>query len=181
MNNKKQFKPQNLRSVLGTLLGILIIGGGTLFYLGMGIVSDYAVEVNHRLSDAEASGNQIKELQLLKKQLAQSNSLVDKANQLFSTPENYQAQALTDVKKYADAAGLSIASTSFGEGSGPGSHTISLSFSNPASYSKIINFLDSIEGNLPKMQVNSITLGHVVGGGKDSVDAGETKINISVR
>ena len=180
MKAKKTFKPQNLRSLLVTLLILIVLAGGGLFYLGINYVQEYAVEVNHRLLDAEASGKQIESLQALKAQLSESNSLVEKANALFSTPANYQTQALTDIKNYADAAGVSVGSTTFAD-AGSGTYAVTVTLKQPMSYSKLIHFLDAIESNLPKMQVTSIALGRVDGGEADSVKAGEIKIDISVR
>lgn len=180
MKPKKQFKPQDLRTILSVLFIVILIGGAGLFYWGLGIVRSYAIEVDHRLADADASGKQIEELQTLKTQLAQSNSLVDKANQLFVTPDTYQSQILSDVKNYANATGLSIASTSFDNSSETGAYTMILNLDQPVSYSKLISFLDNIESNLPKLQVHSISLGHV-GGSADTVRTGEIKIDTSVR
>jgi hypothetical protein len=176
---KKPFKPQDLRTLLGVLLAIVLLGGGAVFYWGLGIVQNYSVDVNHRLADADASGKQIEELRVLKGQLAQSNSLVEKANRLFATPDNYQSRALADINKYADAAGLSIAKTSVDDA--PQSHAIIVSLKQPVSYKKLITFLNNIEGNLPKMQISSISLGPTSSGGADTVQTGDIKIDISVR
>ncbi len=181
MKPKKQFRPQNLRAILAFMLVVLVLGGGAAFYWGIGLVREYAVEVEHRLADADASGQQLQGLQTLKNQLAQSDSLVEKANQLFATPASYQQLALKSVKNYADAAGLSIANTSFGDPGAEGSHTLAMTLRGPVSYSKLIAFLSNIESNLPKMQVSSISLGRTETGAADSVRTGDIKINISVR
>lgn len=181
MKPKKQFRPQNLRTILAFLLVALVLGGGALFYWGIGLVREYAVQVEQRLADADASGEQLRGLQTLKSQLAQSDSLVEKANQLFATPESYQQQALGDIKKYADTAGLSIANTSFGDPATEGAHSITVTLRGPVAYSKLVAFLSNIESNLPKLQVSSISLGRVDGGNSDSVKTGDIKINVSVR
>ena len=178
---KKEFKPQNLRSILATLLIVLLLGGGAAFYWGLGIVREYAATVNQRLADAEASGAQIQELQTLKNQLAQSNSLVKKANQLFATPASYQSRVLADLKNYADSAGLSITDTSFSPANESASHSITITLEEPVSYTKLITFLNNVESSIPKLQVSSITLGQATGGNADSVDVEDIKINISVR
>lgn len=180
MKPKKQFRPADLRTLLAVLLVIVTLGGGALFYWGLNIVREYAVTVNQRGVDAEASGKQIQELQLLKSQLDQSNSLVEKANQLFSTPEAYQAQVLNDVRSYADAAGLAIANTSFSDPSTGSTYAITVSFQEPVLYSELIAFLNNVESNLPKLQVSKIALGQT-GGGADSVKVNELKIDIAVR
>lgn len=181
MKPKKQFRPQNLRTLLAFLLVVLVVGGGAGFYWGIGLVREYAVQVEQRLADADASAEQLRGLQTLKNQLTQSDSLVEKANQLFATPASYQQQTLSDVKKYGDAAGLTIANTSFGDPAADGAHTMTLTLREPVAYSKLIAFLNNIESNLPKLQVSSISLGRVDNGNADSVKTGDIKINISVR
>ena len=181
MKQKKQFGPANLRAILAVLLVVVIAGGGAIFYFGLGMVRDFAGEVNQSAVDAEASGQQISQLQTLRNQLSQSDSLVDKANQLFATPANYQTQALRDVNKYASAAGITVASTNFSDPAQSGTYTMTVTFKNPVSYSKLIAFLNNIEGNLPKLQVSSIALGHADSTSIDLVQTGEIKIDISVR
>lgn len=181
MKPKKTFRPQTLRGLLITLLILVAVAGGGLFYLGLNYVREYAVEVNHRLKDAEASATQIDGLRALRSQLNESNSLVEKANSLFATPASYQTQALNDVNNYAAAAGLSVASTNFGDPAATGQYSISVNFREPVSFSKLIHFLDAVESNLPKMQVSSIVLGRGSGVGADTVKVGEIKIDISVR
>lgn len=75
MKPKKTFKPQTLRGLLITLLILVAIAGGGLFYLGLNYVREYAVEVNHRLKDAEASATQIDGLRALRSQLNESESV----------------------------------------------------------------------------------------------------------
>ncbi len=181
MKPKKQFRPQNLRAILAFLLILLVVGGGAGFYWGIGLVREYAVQVEQRLADADASAEQLRGLQTLKNQLAQSDSLVEKANQLFATPSSYQQQTLGDVKKYADAAGLAIANTSYGDPAEDSTYSMTVTLREPVAYSKLIAFLNNIESNLPKLQVSSISLGRVEGGNSDSVKTGDIKINISVR
>lgn len=181
MKPTQQFRPSNLRAALSVLLVVITVGGGALFYWGLSVVREYTVAVNQRSADAVASSKQVQELQVLKNQIAQSDSLISKANQLFSTPSSYQAQVLNDVRTYAASAGLTIANTSFPNPAETGTHSIVITFRSPVSYSKLITFLNNVEGNIPKLQVSEMTLGHVNGGNADSVRLGETKIQIAVR
>lgn len=155
MNQKKQFRAQDLRTILTLLFFVILAGGGTAFYLGLGIVRDYSQEVNQQLANADASGQQVEKLQTLKSQLSQSTALVGKAQQLFATPNTYESRTLADIKNYADAAGVTIASTAFDT---TGSNTVTVRLSSPTSYSKLITFLTNIESNLPKLQVSSLSL-----------------------
>lgn len=180
MEPKKQFKPQNLRAILAALFIIVLLIGGVGFYWGISVVRTYAVEVNRRLADADASGKQVKELQVLKEKLAQSDALVAKANQLFATPASYQSQVLSDLKVYADNAGLSITNTAFLDPA-EGTYAITITLKQPVSYTSLITFLNNIESNLPKFQVSSVSLGRAGNGSADSVKTGDIKIDISVR
>lgn len=184
---KKGLKATTMRTVLIFLIVILIIGGAGGFYLGLQQVQSYAVEVSHTAADAHASERNIDDLQQLKQNLAESETLVAKANQLFATDASYQSQALKDIQKYASSAGITIVNTNFdssadsGTPSGLSGHNFVISIQSPVSYSKLITFLDSIEGNLPKMQVVSVDLSRATGGGEDTVSSGDIKIAIATR
>lgn len=179
---KKTFKAQDLRSLLGVLMVLIVLGGVGLFYMGLGMVRDYSVTVTHRLEDADASVQQIDQLQLLRNQLSESESLVNKADRLFATPGNYQSRTLTDLKNYAAKTGLEIGSTSYQHSSQTGLYTVTLSLGQTTvNYGKLIQFLSLIEGNLPKMQVASIQLDRASTGNPDDVEVGTIKINVSVR
>lgn len=173
--------PEKVKRLLITLLVIVILGGGALFYFMLDTVRSFAVDVDHTIADSEASGMQIRELQVLKGQISESESLISKANQIFSTPDGYQTQSLNDIRRYADIAGLTIEKTSFGEETAADTRSITVNLQAPVSYNKLIRFLDGIEGNVPKIQVASITLDHVVGGGADTVKVGDIVLKIAIR
>jgi len=181
MATKQSSKPQTLRGILFVALLIVVAGGLGLFYLGLNEVRQYATEVNHSIADAEASNLQVQQLQSLRSQLSQSEALITKANQMFATNESYQNQAITDTRNYANAAGLSIAKISFSDAVAGVSPTMTVSLKAPVSYTKMIRFLDGIEGNIPKMQVSNIGLSHVNGGNTDSVTVDDIKITIATR
>ena len=179
---KTSFTPQKLKTLLIGLFVLLVLGLGGLFYLSLNEFKDYALKVNHRTQDAEASAQQVQQLQSLKGQIADSQQLIAKANQLFSTPENYQTQALTDIRAIAATSGVSISGTEFNDSDNPnGQKIMTVKLASPVSYKKIIAFFHGIEGNIPKMQVSSATLSHVSGGNSDSVSVEEIKIKLTVR
>jgi len=178
---KQVFKPQSLRAVLLVTLIIVIAGGLGLFYLGLNEVRKFAVEVNHSIADAEASNVQVSELQGLKGQLVESEALIAKANQMFATPANYQSQAITDTRNYAVASGIAIAKISFDNAVAGVNPVLTVSLKAPVPYSKLIQFLDSVEGNIPKMQISSIGISHTNGGRSDSVTVDDIKITVATR
>lgn len=177
MEQKKQFRPQNLRSLLATLLVIIFIAGVAGFYFGLQMVKDYSAKVNQRLADAEASGKQVEQLQTLRQQLINNSTLITKANQVFAAPETYQSQALNDIRVHAASAGVSIATSNF---STDGSTSVTVTLVEPVSYTSLITFLSNLESNLPKLQVSSINLQRSEGGA-DSIVVGDIKIDITVR
>lgn len=179
---KKSMKASSLRSFLIVLVIILLLAVAGGFYLGFQQVRTFAIEVSHSAVDADASGKQIEELQILKRQLEERESLVTKANKLFATADNYQSQALSDVQRYAQAYDVTILSTDF-EPSAEGApdNTFVITLESPVNYTKLLQFLDAIEGNLPKMQVTSVSLGHTTSGSAGDVTTEAIKIGISTR
>lgn len=181
MATSKSFKPQTLRGILYFVLSIIIIGGAGLFYLGLQDIKEYATQVNHTIEDAEASQTQVQALQGLKGQIAQSEQLISKANQMFATPQNYQSQAIGDINAYASVSGVVVSQTSFDPDTPGPTRTMTISLQSPVSYTGLVRFLDSIEGNLPKMQVSDIRLSHAPGRGADVVNVEDIKLTIAVR
>ena len=184
---KKQFlSAVNLRKFLTTLLVILILGAGAGFYFGMEQVRTFAVEVSHSVTDSNASGKNIEKLQQLKQALAEREELVSKADKLFATDANYQSQALTDVQRYASSYGLTLSNTNFEasdtETVAPtGSHDFTITLKSPVPYDKFLQFLDAVEGNLPKMQIASIEVGRTETVKANEVVVGDIKMTISTR
>lgn len=180
MKPKKQFKPQNLRALLIVIFIAVILGGGALFYWGVGLIRSYAVEVEHRIIDAEASRQQISQLQSLRAEITQNNSLIQKANLLFATPETYRTQAQNDLTRYAAASGVRIKETTFADPT-DGTYTITIKLNNPVKFTSFISFLNNIEGNLPKMQVHSISLAKPDPNSSGNLNVDEMTIGILVR
>lgn len=181
MAAKKPFSPQNLKVLLGALLIIVVLGGAGLFYVGLDMVKQFAVEVNHKTQDAKASAAQIQELQLLRTQIKEGGSLITKANQLQAASDTYQSQVLTDLSAYAERSGVKIDGTEFGDPSQDGKHIATVKLKNPVSYAGLIRFLDNIESNVPKLQVTSIQLSHTTTNPGSNVTVGEIKIEIMTR
>ena len=110
---QKKMSAVTVRNALSALMVIIVIGAAAGFYFGLQIIKDYALDVSHTVSDANASGQNIQKLSVLKTQLAERKTLVTKANQLFATQDTYQLQSLKDIQKYAGEAGIAITNTDF--------------------------------------------------------------------
>lgn len=175
---KKRFKPQDLRTLLGLLLVIVLGGGAALFYIGLQQVKDYSVTVNQRLAEADTISTQASEAQALQAQLAESNTLITKAGQIFASRTNARTQLSNDVKKYAQHAGLSIDSISFDAPASSTTATVQLS--NPVTYTQLITFLNNLEGNLPKLQTRALSVSRS-NASNGMVNVDNLKIEISAR
>lgn len=162
MEKKKSFSPQSLRSLLGFLLFVLIAGGGALFYLGIEQLKGYSDKVNQELAAAAAGEARVDDLRALKSALANSTDLVAKVDSLFSTPVSYKAQVEADLRNHAAAAGITIDSISFDDiAVSQGRYIAAVEFTKTVEYEKFIKFLDGIETNIPKLQVDSLTVNRV--------------------
>lgn len=193
--------------MLAFTLVIVIIGAAAGFYLGLQVIKGYALEVAHTVADSSASDKNFEQLGQLKQQLASGQVLVAKADALFSTPTTYQTQALKDISKYAAVSGVTIssidsakaASVPASSATGPVTtqaptkpalitpaapatdYSEVITIQSPVSYVKFLQFLDAIEGNLPKMQITGISVGRpkVVSG--DQITTDKITITVSVR
>lgn len=202
---KKEQKKMNavtVRNALSALMVIIVIGAAAGFYFGLQIIKDYALDVSHTVSDANASGQNIQKLSVLKTQLTERKTLVTKANQLFATQDTYQLQSLKDIQKYASEAGITITNTDFntaaastpptatGTAAAPtpakvvpatSGHSLVVTLQSPVSYAKFIQFLDSIEGNLPKMQITSVGISRPENASGDLVTIDKITITVATR
>jgi hypothetical protein len=185
MKNNKKMKAVTTRNILATTLVIVIIGAAAGFYFGLQIIKSYALEVTHATTDSHASGQSIGQLSKLQKQLTAGQGLVTKADALFSTPATYQTQALKDISKYASNAGISIASI---DSAAPGgavattpAYSEIITVQSPVSYAKFLQFLDAIEGNLPKMQITGISIGRPAAPSGDMITTDKITVTVSTR
>lgn len=171
-----------MRNVLAFLMVVIIIGACAGFYFGLQSVKDYALEVTHSVSDANASGKNVEQLSVLKQQLAERKPLVTKANQLFATSDNYQLQSLKDIQKYASEAGITISNTEFDKvTAAAGGHSVLVTLQSPVSYAKFIQFLDAIEGNLPKMQITGVSISRPTSASGDNITTDKITITVATR
>lgn len=178
---KKQLQATSVKRLLTTTIVALILVAGGGFYLAVQQIKSFAVTTNHTAADAEASERNIEKLQELKQSLAQSESLVEKSNKLFATEATYQSQALKDVQRYATTIGLTISSTNFDSNPASTGRSFSIALQSPVNYEKLIRFLDAIEGNLPKMQIQSMKISRSDAGTASDVDVSDITIGISTR
>lgn len=180
---KSNLQATTVRNILLGILLLTIAAAGAGFYYGLEQVRAYAVEVSHTTADANAGDKNIENLRKLKQTLTDSESLVAKANKVFATKDNYQSQAVTDVQRYAKFAGVAIAQTKFSDDKNSLATDLPMTIrlESPTEYSKLLKFLNAVEGNVPKMQITGISLSRPTPAQGDRVDVDEITITISTR
>jgi len=196
MKNEKSTQSMNAtrtRNILSVLMVIIIVGACVGFYFGLQVIKTYALEVTHSVSDAQASGKNIEQLSVLKQQLVEREALVAKATQLFATPDTYQLQSLKDVQKYASEAGITISNTEFDKtapatagttamsSTAAAGHSVLITLQSPVSYAKFVQFLDAIEGNLPKMQITGVSISRPANASGDQITTNIITITVATR
>lgn len=185
---KKGMTATSFQKILIFLVCVVVAVTAAGFYYGFGEIRKLAIQVNNKVEDAKASGDQIDELRRLQQTLSQSDSLVQKANRMFTTETAFTSDAVRDLERYASVAGIAIGNSTFIENSevaAPGAASqrfirISLA-GQPVSYAKLLRFMQLIEGNLPKMQINTITISRPDQINGDAVTVGDITIGVSVR
>lgn len=184
MKQKQAFQATSLRKLLVFLMILILAAAIGGFYLGLQQIRAYAVEVSHTTQDASASGAQVDRLRVLEQQLAQTQTLVEKADRIFTTDADYQSQAVKDLQKYASVAGVTISNTDFAQGGDIASQPyrlVTIRLEQPVSYERVVRFLQLVEGSIPKMQVDSITITRPASASGDQVNVESIGIRISVR
>lgn len=190
-----------LRNILASslLLGTVLIVTG--FYFVHGLLTDYAKSVSQQIADSNASDSKILTLQKLKDELAKQKPAAERTASLIaeSSSYQYQDQIINDLTTYARVSGLSIAEFNFtgstppkaGTGTavvpttpapaGLKSTSVSVVLRTPVSYSSLLRFINAIEQNLTKMQIERISLVRSDEGGVDSVGSEALLIEVYIR
>lgn len=167
-----------LRLLLSASLFLIVAIGVGIFSLAESQLKKFAVEVNHATIDSQASENNIQALQKIEQELTSQQETVLKANKIAANSQSYQYQnqIISDLNRYAKRAGITLTNIDFASettassgspsGSAPATPapaglkpaTISVAIKSPTNYKNLLRFLHSLEQNLTKMQVSSISL-----------------------
>lgn len=192
----------SLRLMLSISLLIIVGLGVLLFSLSYRTLNKVAVDVSHTVADADASQNNLQNLQNLKRNLASKHEVVQRAESIVAESRSYeyQNQIINDLNDYAARADLSITNIDFtGSQVGdtaappPGTTTptapsttvngvkstfVSISLKNPVEYTSVLRFLKSVEQNLTKMQIANIGLSK---GENDSISSDVLNIEVYIK
>jgi len=125
---------------------------------------------DHARTDSEIAQLDVEKLRRLESQLEQQKDVVERADQIAATADNYryQDQVVKDIENYANRHQITVSNFDFSGGAQPGSAAgspagtirtpFSVSLRGPLSFDKFMNFLRDIENNLTKLQVSSLSL-----------------------
>jgi len=183
--NPKGVNALTIRSLLVTILVILVIAGGSGFYFVYRYLENYSTTVSQLIGQAQQSRKISGETVALQQALNQQADISGILLNFYSNGSTWQADATRDINNYASATGVDVSDISFDNGPAPAivgqanqPHSVTVKVTSPTSYSDLLNFMTNIRYNLPKMRIVNLTLKHVPGGTADSVEV--DSINIEV-
>jgi hypothetical protein len=161
---KSRISAVGLRSLLiVTILFLIGLATAGFYFAQTGLV-EYSKIVTQTVADSTNSGKDVQSLKKLQSDLAELQDVVVKSSKISSPVSDYQSQVITDIKAYAQTAGVGVSNYTFTSGStssaagAPQSSTVTLSLTSPMQYKSLLTFIRLIETNLPKMQISSVNL-----------------------
>lgn len=160
-----------LRIVLVVGLVLLIGGLGAGAWWLQGQLAAQVIKTDHAKTDSELVQLDLEKLKQIQKQLEDQKDIVERADQIAASADNYryQDQVVSDLEAYARRHDIQISGFDFSKGSAPGAKTpagpagttrtpFSISLKGPISFDRFMDFLRDIENNLTKLQVSSLSL-----------------------
>ena len=180
---KSKMTASKLRGILSFLIVLTLGLSAAGFYYAQGWLSELAVSVSHTIADSTTSGNNVQALNKLQVELSSRQDIIARANNILTSRQTYQTQAVGDLTAYARATGVSISNYTFPASTDSASTpttTITITLGNPVSYVSLLKFMKAIEGSLPKMQILNINIGRIAGDSQ-SVRVDQLTVAISTR
>lgn len=174
-----------LRLVLSVALFAIVAIGVGIFSLAESQLKKVAIDVSHSVVDANASRDKLQSLQKIQQELAAQQAVVLRAGKVAANSQSYQYQnqIINDLNRYAKRAHITLTNIDFATDvstksttatkpgataapvpSGVKPATISVTIKSPVNYQNLLQFMRSLEQNLTKMQVSSISLSKGDGG-----------------
>lgn len=178
---KTKLKATSLRSMMiaAIIITIGLAAGG--FYFAQDWLNTFAISVGQTIAQSTNGSNTSQGIQNLKEEMAQKQVVAGKASSITISSQDYQSQAISDLNKYAANTGISItdynvaapatAESTLPAINGVRINYITITLGSPIPMTSLIQFLKSIETNLPKMQLAGIKVNQVQGSSNNvSVD-----------
>ena len=177
-----------LRGILSLLIVLTLALSAVGFYYAQSWLSELAVSVSHTIADSTTSGNNVQALNKLQVELSSRQDIIARANNILTSKQTYQTQAVGDLTAYARATGVTISNYAFPASAdsattataGVPTTTITLTLGNPVPYESLLKFMKAIEGSLPKMQILNVNINRVAGDSK-SVRVDQLTVAVSTR
>ncbi len=159
--------------LLGSIAAVIAAGVG-LFYILDGQLTSLNADIAKLMAEQEAGAEQITALEAADQQLDQLEAIEELADQVLPTTKQ-QANVVAEVKSFIQSAGLEFSSVTFSGSDPNGNLAVSQTQARPglvgvrvlpvtavinagATYSQVIDLLETIENNQRKMQVTNISL-----------------------
>ena len=182
--SSKTLKASSLQKTLIVIVLVAISISAVGFYYIQNTLKETAISVGKSITASAASGNTntdtAKSLQL---KIEAAEPAIAKADALYSTESSYQNQMTTDITAYALNANIKISGYTFGTKSvatttpnsekslsDNGTSSMTLSLENPVQFASLMRFLQSIETNIPKMQITNLKITKGANSGFVTVD-----------
>lgn len=191
----KALTAARLRLILGLSLALVSVAGTVLFAFGYKQLQLAAVDTNNSTTQAALSNSSLDNLMATQQLLASQSDAVSRASQMVAESRSYlyQDQIVNDMNAYANNAGVTIESITFGSPTGTvtspaspsatssaptisGLHSTlaTISLVSPVSYSNLLTFVYNINQNLTKMRIDQLDISRATGNG---VPAGSVTVN----
>jgi hypothetical protein len=201
MMKSKSLTASSLRIIL--IISLFLIAG--LAAVGFSFVTDglrtTATDTSTTLAEADASRNNVQVLQQVQKELQANKDVIERASSIVAESQSYQYQdqIIKDITDYATRSNITITNFDFGETKSAGntsnsttapstpqaakpagvnSTTVSITLQNPVNYNRLLLFIHSIEQNLTKMQISTVSLSREASG---NITSDALKIEVYIR
>ncbi len=181
-NAIKGLTPTRLRIVLVATILLLVAIAGAGYWFVYGQLTSFAQEVSKEAVEANASANDLRNLQQLENRLKEEAVAITRTKNIVAESQSYQYQdqIIKDLSLYAKTAGVAISGYSFDSvgattaapapAPAPGTtalpaipaglktSSISVTLKTPVNYKALMRFVHAIELNLTKMQLTGISI-----------------------
>jgi hypothetical protein len=158
----------------GFVISLIVAAAGITagFIFALDLLNEQAIAANHAKIDNELAEQEISKLKNLKTYLEQNKATVDRASEVVAASQayTYQNQGIADLNTFASRVGVKILGIDFPDTSKQTSKKqassitgvkripIIVRLEGPVPYVSYIRFLKSIEQNLTKMQITSVSM-----------------------
>lgn len=190
-----------LRLILLGLTVILVLVSCGLIVLGQQAVSSYGSQVSSAVAVSSSDEKTLRDLEIVSRALATQKPVVDRSKRLIADKTNpyaYQNQVIQDITRYAGVAGLQVNGFTFTDATGAASNgtttatpapssaataagiptpagvtpvNVTLALGGDISYPTLYKFLQLLEGNLLRMEVDSLDLSRPTGTEASSISS----------